>query len=453
MRSWGFAILSTVYVSKVVTVDAFWLPQQSFPGVRVPVPSRVRLPETALQVIQQNGIDLMKQNIKFILVPTAKKTEKIRVAPADTVTKVASAPEPPVFTPEPVAPVPVPVAVVTPAPVSVVAEVAPAPPAPVVKIPEPRIPEIHTVTHSAPVRVQAPAHVPVPKIELPAAPKIELPAAPKLPAEDHGNSVIAAMQENYKNSFGRIHNAPHSTHHEAPLMVDYIKDGKFSSEAAGITFEKLKHAELNFDALNNMKRMNLDPLKETMAHFDTAAASDRTTQLLQLNYDKMMAAVGATGVPVDRLATSFQHFGAIMQSGGWTRPQEAIDSLELDELGSWYVGIVGLFLVISQNAHTATSSAAIALGEPSEVVLTESQKMEAQIIDLTKTIKAMAKELKALQIDKATKNYETTAMKSEMRDLRTQLEGKDIVEGDLTATLKRVEVEKVRIIRWGKHEF
>lgn len=79
--------------------------------------------------------------------------------------------------------------------------------------------------------------------------------------------------------------------------------------------------------------------------------------------------------------------------------------------------------------------------------------MEAQIIDLTKTIKAMAKELKALQIDKATKNYETTAMKSEMRDLRTQLEGKDIVEGDLTATLKRVEVEKVRIIRWGKHEF
>jgi hypothetical protein len=95
---------------------------------------------------------------------------------------------------------------------------------------------------------------------------------------------------------------------------------------------------------------------------------------------------------------------------------------------------------------TALSIAAIALAEPTEVVLTESQKMEGQIIELTNAINAMSKKWKALQIDKATRNYEATAMKSEMRDLRTQLEGKDIVEGDLTATLKRVEAEKVRII-------
>jgi hypothetical protein len=56
----------------------------------------------------------------------------------------------------------------------------------------------------------------------------------------------------------------------------------------------------------------------------------------------------------------------------------------------------------------------------------------------------MSKEMKVLQGEKATRDYEIATMKSDSRSLRNQLESSESFEGSLKVALKRMETEKVR---------
>jgi hypothetical protein len=405
MRTWVIAILSTACV---VNVNAFWLPQPSH--------SDVRLPQTALQSAQ-NGWDVTKRNFKYLLVPNAKQTP---VAPAAT-------------TPEPVVSVPTPEEVL-PAVSKVLPKVSPV----VSKVPK-VVPEV--VAPVVPEPPVAPVAVPeVPRMQL------EKPSH----SDFDVNSVVHSMQDNYKSALGAIHDAPRIPGH-APSLVEYIKQGKFAGgEAVG---DRLKHLPtLNFEALKDMQPLYFDALKKSIGSgiFSTGSEGMAMAQILQLKFDKMMNSMSGATIPatVERFTTSFQNLGALLQKDGFASAQEAIDTLDLDELGAYYLGAIGLFVIISQ---TAGGDGVIV--EPRQnftetmetgVVVTQSDTMQGQILELTKAITAMSKEMKVLQGEKATRDYEIATMKSDARSLKNQLDASESVEGDLRVSLKRMETQKVR---------
>lgn len=408
MRSCVIAILSTACV-----VNAFWLPQLSHSSH-----SNVRsLPQSQTALGAQNGWDITKRNLKSFLVPNAKQAPILPddISPEPVVSAAAS-----VSTPEVV-----PVA------------------APVVAVPE-VVPEV-------------------------------VPNVPRMQLEPHSttpdmNTVAQTMQESYKNAIQHMHDAPLIPGH-TPSLAEYIKQGKFAGSGHAVG-EKLKHLpSFNFEALKDMQPLHFEALKKSLAGgiFGTGNSEGMAfNQILQLKFDQMkfgqmmnsMSARGATiSETVDKFSTSFQNFGALLHKDGIVSAKEAIDALDLDELGAYYVGIIGLFILISQSGSDGgmDSSSSVEVDADADVptqnitavietgvVLTESDTMKGQILELTKAITAMSKEMKVLQGEKATRDYEIATMKSDSRSLRNQLDASESVEGDLRATVTRMEKQKVR---------
>jgi hypothetical protein len=415
MRSLVIAILST---AGVATCNAFWLPQPASH-------SNVRLPKTALNL--ESGWEITKRNIKFALVPNAKQTP---VTPKDVVVS----PEPSVS-----------VAVSVPTPVVVPEVVAPV----------------------------------VPEVVLPVVPAVEVPeaVAPKVSqfqaSQSDINSVAHSMQDGYKNALKQMHDSPIIPGH-TPSLAEYLKQGKYAVSGEAVQNKLMHLPSFNFEALKDMQPAYFESLKKSIGSgiFNTGSEGMAMGHILQLKFDQMMSSLSGTKfdqmmssmpgtgatIPqtVDKFTTSFQSLGALLQKGEYVSAKEAADALDLDELGAYYAGIIVLFVVISQSGGSGSddSISSVEADVPTQkiitetietgVVVTQSDTMAGQILELTKAITAMSKEMKVLQVGKATRDYEIATMKSDTRSLRNQLESSESVEGSLKVALKRMEKEKVR---------
>jgi hypothetical protein len=387
MRSLVIAILSTASIA-----NAFWLPQPSH--------SNVRLPQTALQSAQ-NGWEITKRNIKYALVPTEEQA--------------------PIVAPEEISPEP-------------------------------------SVSVSA-----VAASVPTPEVVVPVMPDVVAPVVPEVPRMEQVphtdiNTVAHTMQDSYKNALKAMHDAPLIPGH-TPSLAEYMKQGKFagSGDAMG---DKLMHLpSFNFEALKHMQPSYFEALKKSVGSgiFSTGSDGMAMGHILQLKYDQMMSSVsaGAT-IPqtLDKFTTSFQNMGALLQKDGVVSAREAADALDLDELGVYYVGVIALFAAILQSGSGVDSNSRVDANVPAQnvsaaietgVVVTQSDTMTGQILELTKAITAMSKEMKVLQGEKATRDYEIATMKSDARSLRNQLDSSESFEGSLKVALKRMETDKVRL--------
>jgi hypothetical protein len=400
MKAWVIAILSTACVA-----DAFMLPQPS--NLNVQISSQVRQPYTALQAEWElEGWELTKRNFKYLLVPNAKQEKVYPVAPAD-VSASEAVPTPDVL---------------------------------------PDVPELPSVVPELPL------DMPEPPVVLQMSPMEQT----SLPYIKSVNTAAHTMQESYKNVLEALHH-PGRIPGEAPNMIEYIKQGRFAGDGVMAAGEKLKHLpSLNFEALQNMKPMYFEGLRNSLDSSFGPSSSGGTTQVLQLNFDKMMSSIysGPT-MPVvfDKFTASFQNLGTLLQKDGLASAQEAIDALDLDELGAYYLGIIGLFLVVSRSGSTSSevvdeptkiSPASMAATIETGVVMTKSETMQGQILELTQAITAMSEEMKALQTAKATRDYEIATLKMDATNLGYTRDGADIVESDLRFTLKRTEEQKVR---------
>lgn len=224
-------------------------------------------------------------------------------------------------------------------------------------------------------------------------------------------------------------------------MVQYVKGGDYVSP--GEVLEKLKHLpSLNYDALNDMKFMDFSAIKNM-----NGVSFGGKMELMNLNLDKMMATVAA-GNPVDKFSASFQALSTLLEKDGFTADQ-VVKTLNLEDLGVWYLAFIGLLAVMSSGSSSPTTQTIIVpAGTQSETesipVTSDTAIMQGQIMQLSEATAALSKELKALKSNKAERDYEVAKMKGDLRDLQNQLDGKDIVEADLKATLSRAEKEKVR---------
>jgi hypothetical protein len=397
MKAWVIAILATACVA-----DAFRLPQPSYSNVQISSP--VRLPYTALQGASQSGWELTKRNFKYLLVPNAKQERSVPVAPTD-VSASAS-----VLTPEELPVVPE------------LPSVMPEPPA------APQVPPMEQFSQSSLPYIRSGAHT---------------------------------MQESYKSALEAIHHPPRILGEAVPNMVEYIKQGRFAGDGVWAAGEKLEHLpSLNFEALQHMKATSFDALRNSLDSSFGPSSGGRTSQIIQLNFDKMMSSISSGAIiPVDKFTASFQNLGVLLQKDGFASSQEAIDALDLDELGAYYLGIIGLFLVVSRRGsidsvvvdeptHASMvdepTQASMAATVETGVVMTERETMQGQILELTRAITAMSNEMKVLQTAKATRDYTIATMKSDARNFGYTLDGAESVESDLRFTLKRTETEKVR---------
>jgi hypothetical protein len=391
MRSLVIAILSTASVA-----NAFWVPR--------PAHSDVRLPQTALQSAQ-NGWEITKRNIKYALVPSGK--HEAPIAPDDT----------------PIAPEP-------------------------------------------PVSVSVPLPVSTPEVELPVVPEVEVPEivlAPEVSqlqsSQADVNTVAHSMQDGYKNALKAMHDSPLIPGH-TPSLAEYIKQGKFAGSGEAVQNKLLHFPSLNFEALKHMQPTYFEALKKSIGSgiFSTGSEGMAMGHILQLKFDQMMSSVSGTGatIPqtVDKFTASFQNLGALLQKDGLVSAKEAADALDLDELGAYYVGVIGLFVAISASGGGGSDSmSSVEAAMPTQnitatietgVVMTQSDTMTGQILELTKAITAMSKEMKVLQGEKATRDYEIATMKSDARSLKNQLDSSESFEGSLKVALKKMEKEKVR---------
>jgi hypothetical protein len=398
MRSLVIAILSTACVA-----NAFWLPQPSH--------SDVRLPHTALQSARLSAWEITKRNIKYTLVPNAKQAP---LPPED------AAPEP-----------------------SVSAAVVPTP-------------EVLPVVPTVPVVPE----VPQMQLEVPeVVPSVQVPRMEQASHPDV-NTVVHSMQDSYKNVLKAMHDSPMIPGH-TPSLAEYIKQGKNAGSGEAVQNKLMHLPSLNFEALKHMQPTYFEALKKSIGSgiFSTTGSEGMAMgHILRLKFDQMMSSVSGTGatIPqtVDKFTTSFQNLGALLQKDGYVSAKEAADALDLDELGAYYFGIIVLFVVISQNGSGGGGgSVAAAADVPAQnitaaietgVVVTQSDTMTGQIIELTKAITAMSKEMKILQGEKATRDYKIATMKSDSRSLRNELDSSESFEGSLKVALKRMEKEKVR---------
>ena len=297
----------------------------------------------------------------------------------------------------------------------------------------------------------------LPKLEVPTLPKIDMNNVviphPKTTLEwgvewKYGNpkEAIDSVLETSKGAFVAVKDVSRSPG-AAPSLADYLKDGKFSADAFVDKFSHLPG--LNFEAIKDMKMPVLDLKGVSLPKMSLAASGEKMP-----HFDNLAASVA---FPTAKFAASFQALSALSAKEGWTVPQ-VVNALDLQELGGWYAGALGLFLIVSQNGSSAssnsTSGAVAEMGAVAAIPLIEGvpvvkqgSPLEVQVAQLSEATIALSKELKLLQSEKATRDYEVVNMKGVMRDLQNQLDGKKSVESDLKSSLGRAKTEKVRFMR------
>lgn len=358
--------------------------------------------------------------------------------------------------------VPAPAPPVVPEVVEKVVEAAKPPPVvsdvPEIKLPD-NVPEI-------PVPEAPPSlpEVTLPELKLPHVPppEMKLPSIdfdsfqnwkPSLPFPEGAlerpplvQSTIDSLQSSYSGFWSSIRDSPRSPG-SAPSLLEYFQSGQFKPEAF---VEKLKNLPaLNMQALEKMK-------------FDQGLTADDLKQLIgKLNIDSEPFVQGAQQlgeyfkmIPVSKLSTSLTNFVEILKTEGWTS-DEALQALDFDELGGWYVGTLGLLLAISSSGAGSSSRKRLELKlNATEVMLLEETKkaeaqtaalvsdkerMESQVAELSKATAAVSSELKKFQADKASSDYVLAGLKSEMRSLRNELEAQKATERELRMLLTKAE--------------
>lgn len=249
--------------------------------------------------------------------------------------------------------------------------------------------------------------------------------------------VVDSWQQGYQETVGSIHNPPRSPG-SAPTLAQYIREGRF-------------HPEDTINRLRNLKGLNVENfvqelrrVQQSVLHGIDAEGKgmEKVSQLLQK-------------IPVEKMARSIQNFVLALQTPSEDTVQNSLKALDLDELGGWYVGSLGVLWFISQSTISLSSRKNLEqkLNEATEVIdkeakvaeqkvqslLTEKERMENQVKELSKATVTVSEELKELKLEKASRDYAVAEMKSELRSLKNELKSRQLKEKEVASQLTKAE--------------
>jgi hypothetical protein len=262
-------------------------------------------------------------------------------------------------------------------------------------------------------------------------------------------SVVGDWRDRYGGTLSHFRESPRSPG-AAPTLAEYLRRGDF-------------HPQDLVDRLQNLKGLNVE-------NFGRILDDGRQYVLRGVeegeSLQRAIADVFAR-VPVERMAQSIQSFLAVLQTQGMSPDslQASLRALNMEELGVWYVGALGLIsLVAASNSsvtarkdlETKLSEAAAELGKEAEeaslresALLAEKERMERQVKELTQATATVSKELKELKAEKAKRDYAVAEMKSELRALQNELKIQKANEAEAASNLanaeKRLQSETQRL--------
>ena len=244
------------------------------------------------------------------------------------------------------------------------------------------------------------------------------------------HEVVEQIQASHQDFLRKIHDAPRAPG-AAPLLSDYILQGKMS--VRGI-LDRLEHLPSLVAHTDSWASYFSGGENSLFASAGGAAATEKLVQALQ-------------SIPVERLTLNVQNF---LSKGVVT--QGALDALDLNEFGGWYVGGIAVLVAISlggmEMSTAKDSEAAASTGEqakslPETSLIQEAElekeKLEAQVKQLTEATTNVSKELLQLKQEKAARDYSVAEMKSEIRQLQNTLSSQQLAEMELRSQLQRTE--------------
>jgi hypothetical protein len=262
-------------------------------------------------------------------------------------------------------------------------------------------------------------------------------------------SVVGDWRDRYGDTLSHFRESPRSPG-TAPTLAEYLRRGNF-------------HPLDLVDRLQNLKGLNVENLGRIL--------DDGQQYVLRgveegESLQRAIADVFAR-VPVERMAQSIQSVLTVLQTQGMSSDslQASLRALNMEELGVWYVGALGLASLVAasnssvtarKNLETKLGVAAAELGKEAEeaslresALLAEKERMENQVTELTQATATVSKELKELKAEKAKRDYAVAEMKSELRALQNELKIHKAKEAETASNLanaeKRLQSETQRL--------
>lgn len=244
--------------------------------------------------------------------------------------------------------------------------------------------------------------------------------------------VVSMARRNYEGTISNFRDAPRSPG-QAPLLSDFVKEQKIPTELKpeNIVNELKNLKSLNFDALKEMKiSENMDNLVRKAQNIDKVDINqfkDTATAYWSSGVQKTLDIV-----PIQKMGSSIRDFISLTKTNGWSF-LDAAKALDIDELGPWYLGILGFLTIfsVSQRAELESkldettkklNDEANTAEDKVKQLLTEKEKMARQVSQLSETTEKVSKELMKAQADKSSSEDAMAALKNELDSIQKRFE-------------------------------
>jgi len=161
----------------------------------------------------------------------------------------------------------------------------------------------------------------------------------------------------------------------------------------------------------------------------------------------------ASSVPIDKFTMVIVNLQQLIKQDDW-KFSDIVDTLNFEELGGWYSGIVVGFLLLltwaERNATRTSSPSAAAAAAAASYSTTaaasaDDKELRSMVADLNKAVQALTQELKEMKAEKALTDSALASMKSEVSGMKSQLAESSSTEMQLKKEIEKREADNAAL--------